>query len=235
MAADPLLQKRLESANSRQDEFLARRVEAGDESAKRRRVEELVSESVPGQSSGSRAPDIPDAEVELPAGGQGGSPRAASSKQEVASDNEDMPVPTAEEAGAKRGREVDEEEAGRPSAWLRIEDPDPPDDAEAGLLVAPIVLMLGERRAPPGHPGRYDLCELFSPARVTAAATEQGLRGGWSLDLHHVDAVTGRKWDLSTPEDQGKVWKLLGRDKPLVVGLSPECTLFSQLQNLRKT
>ena len=29
--------------------------------------------------------------------------------------------------------------------------------------------------------------------------------------------------------------KMLRRDKPLCVGLSPECTLFSALQNLRKT
>ena len=55
------------------------------------------------------------------------------------------------------------------------------------------------------------------------------------MDLNHVDPVTGRISDLSTPEGQRQVVKLLGRDKPLVVGLSPECTLFSQLQSLRKS
>ena len=79
------------------------------------------------------------------------------------------------------------------------------------------------------------MCELFSPPRMTAAATAQGLKGGWSLDLEAVDPITGCMWDLSTERAQAKVWKLLRRDKPLVVGLSPQCTLFSSLQNLRKT
>ena len=40
---------------------------------------------------------------------------------------------------------------------------------------------------------------------------------------------------MSEPKTQAKVWKMLRRDKPLVVGLSPPCTLFSSLQNLRKS
>ena len=42
MAIDTRLQKRIESTHSRQDEFLARRAEAGDVSAMRRRGEEAV-------------------------------------------------------------------------------------------------------------------------------------------------------------------------------------------------
>ena len=49
-----------------------------------------------------------------------------------------------------------------------------------------------------------------------------------------MDPVTGSKWDVSDPMVQSKVWKVVRRDKPLVIGLSPECTLFSALQNLRK-
>ena len=55
------------------------------------------------------------------------------------------------------------------------------------------------------------------------------------MDLNHVDEVTGRKWDLSLQEDQDKAIRMIKKDKPMVVGLSPECTLFSILQNLRKT
>ena len=98
--------------------------------------------------------------------------------------------------------------------------------------------MLGERKPSAQgwqHPGKYDLCELFSPPRVSAAASARGLRGGWALDVDFIDPVTGSAWDLSEPRTQEKVWKMIRRDKPLVIGLSPECTLFSALQNLRKT
>ena len=83
--------------------------------------------------------------------------------------------------------------------------------------------------------GCFELVELFSAPRVVRTANANGLRGGWALDLNHCDPVTGSEWDLSEPAAQAKVWKMLRRDKPLVVGMSPECTLFSLLQNLRKT
>ena len=96
--------------------------------------------------------------------------------------------------------------------------------------------MLGQKRRPcVVREGAYDICELFSPARVTKFAKEEGLKGGWSLDIKHVDEVTGKTSDLSDPKVQNQVSKMLGRDKPLVVSLSPPCTLFSLLQNLRKT
>ena len=53
--------------------------------------------------------------------------------------------------------------------------------------------------------------------------------------MNFEDPVTKSKWDLSDEKAQAKVWKLIRRDKPLVIGMSPECTLFSALQNLRKT
>ena len=66
-------------------------------------------------------------------------------------------------------------------------------------------------------------------------ANRQELRGGWALDLNHEDPVTKCKWDLSEEKTQSRAWRLIRRDKPLVIGMSPECTLFSALQNLRKT
>ena len=85
------------------------------------------------------------------------------------------------------------------------------------------------------HYGNFDICKLFSPTWVSKEAVSQGLRGGWGLDLNHVDEVTNKKWDLGSLFGQQKVWRMLGRFKPLVVGLSPECTPSSQLQNLGKT
>ena len=98
------------------------------------------------------------------------------------------------------------------------------------------VLMLGEKRKGLTRGGKYDLCELFSQARVTKRIRESNscLRPGWSLDLNFDDEVTGRRWDLSLEEDQEKVIRRIKKEKPLVIGLSPECTLFSALQNLRK-
>ena len=55
----------------------------------------------------------------------------------------------------------------------RAEDPaDPAEDGTVGALEESRVLMLGERRKASGklgegsHPGRFEVCELFSPPRV---------------------------------------------------------------------
>ncbi len=72
-----------------------------------------------------------------------------------------------------------------------------------------------------------DVTEIYSPRRVVEVAEEMGLRGGLSLDL-----TTG--WDFDREEDRDKTWEYITRIKPLVVIGSPMCTMFSQLQNLRK-
>ena len=38
---------------------------------------------------------------------------------------------------------------------------------------------------------RYDVCEVFSPARLTRRTSAHRLRGGWSLDLSQRCQVTG--------------------------------------------
>ena len=152
----------------------------------------------------------------------------------------DIPIPDVGDIGtgsssssATRGKRKFE---GGEGDEARGDDPtNPEDDREMGSVE---VYMLGERKAgdrrvkDQGHPGRYDLCELFSPPR---AARTRGLRGGWSLDKLHEDPIAGQCWNLSDKAVQGRVWKMIRRDQPLVIGLSPECTLFSSLQRLRKT
>ena len=78
----------------------------------------------------------------------------------------------------------------------------------------------------------YDICEVFSPTRISRAAERQGLKGGWSLDLSSVCPVIGRKWDCRKLEDRKWALKMIWRHKPWMVVVSPPCTLFSQLQNL---
>ena len=135
--------------------------------------------------------------------GEGGRSRAGSTvtydsdnrQQRQDGVDDEMPMPVAGEdvqvsAGAKRPRDgADDEGDGERADRAEVDDPDMPVDGEAGSV---------ER------PGRYDICELFSPARVTKAAAAAGLRGGWSLDLNHVDPITGCTWDLSTEKDQGR-------------------------------
>ena len=69
---------------------------------------------------------------------------------------------------------------------------------------------------------KYDVCEVFSPPRMCAAANRHGLRGGWSIDMAISDPSTGRKYDLRNSKDQGEVKRLIRRDCPtvLVVSLS---------------
>ena len=78
----------------------------------------------------------------------------------------------------------------------------------------------------------YDICEVFSPARVVKIASLQGLKGGWSLDVATTCAVTGRKWDCQKSEDREWCRRMLHRDKPQMLLVSHPCTLFSQLQFL---
>ena len=79
---------------------------------------------------------------------------------------------------------------------------------------------------------RYLVAEAFSPPRVCKRARERGLTGGWSLDWMHTDPITGAKWDLRDPDAQERIVKMIYRDRPELLILSPPCTLFSMLQNL---
>ena len=74
---------------------------------------------------------------------------------------------------------------------------------------------------------RYDICEVFSPPRVCATARDHGLRGGWSIDLGASDPGTGRCYDLRNPKEQKEVKKMIRRDCPTVLVVSPPCTVFS--------
>ena len=74
---------------------------------------------------------------------------------------------------------------------------------------------------------KYDLAELFSPPRMTEVTQVFGLKGGWSIDDRVEDPITGRTYDLRNRKDQNEVRRMVRRDKPLVLTVSPPCTLFS--------
>ena len=255
LGSDPVLARRLDNMKRREDEYMERRIAAGDTSAvaeKARRREEEAVELLPGPGGVSETREGDDIDGE-PMDSDVAPPPARSRAPSTVTCVSDLPVdidkplpPAAEPQAAassssssaqaspsKRRHEGPEGDTDRGDR-----DPAEPEDMEAGCAE---IYMLGERKwkqnsvRGEAHPGTYDLCELFSPRRVSAMATRQGLRGGWALDISCEDPVTKSKWDLSDEKIQAKVWKLIRRDKPLVIGMSPECTLFSALQNLRKT
>lgn len=88
------------------------------------------------------------------------------------------------------------------------------------------IVMLNKQVQEAG-PSRYDVCELFSPPRICAAAREQGLRGGWSLDIIVSDPGTRRSIDLRNSKDQKEVEKIIKRYCPHSASGVPPCTAVS--------
>ena len=74
---------------------------------------------------------------------------------------------------------------------------------------------------------RFDVCEVFFPPRVCPVATEQGARGGWSLDISVNGPGSGRSFDLRSSKDQKEARRMITRDQPTVLIVSPPCTAFS--------
>jgi len=120
---------------------------------------------------------------------------------------------------------------------------DVPDDALYRKLVAPDDLRveltlknsmeLFERKGP-------DIAEIFSQPRICQELdgrkfSGQTLRPGWSLDLTMRDPKTGEPWDLSRPEVQSRVIKLVRDTQPYFVIGSPPCTPFSPLQEISRS
>ena len=70
-----------------------------------------------------------------------------------------------------------------------------------------------------------DVVEIYSPPRVTAAASSWGLTPGGAMDLK-----TG--WDFAREADKVKAREYVDRVKPALLIGSPECAKFSTLQRL---
>ena len=251
LRSDPKYRNKVENARLRQDEYLAKRIEAGDQSAKQARIEPEALHEGPKGKSEVRIEEKDDEEMR-PDQSEGGAAPAtipsrthsrvpstvtcmsdkAPSTVTCATDLQaDIPIPNVEdvnrsEAASSSSRPMKRKFDGPEGDEGRAADPDDPQDA--GMVEVQKVLMLGERSVKNGKPGEfahggiYDLVELFSPPRVAERARARGLRGGWSLDKSCEDPVTGQKWNLSDRATQGRVWKMIRRDQPTVIGLSPE-------------
>ena len=72
-----------------------------------------------------------------------------------------------------------------------------------------------------------DVCEMFSPERVTAVCKQYGLTPGAAMDI-----MNGYDFDIAA--DRKLCWDSIIKDEPMLVIGSPPCTMFSQLQELNK-
>ena len=76
------------------------------------------------------------------------------------------------------------------------------------------------------------VAEIFSPPRVTAAASRYprfGIAPGLALDLTTTDSE-GQPWDFSDPAQRAKAEKLIEEENPTLLIGTPMCTAFSILQ-----
>ena len=77
----------------------------------------------------------------------------------------------------------------------------------------------------------HDVSELYSPSRVVKMARRLGMKGGVSLDLT-VSANDGYVWDFSRKHCTDRALQIIDEQRPLLLVLSPECTPYSNIQNL---
>ena len=73
--------------------------------------------------------------------------------------------------------------------------------------------------------GQVDVAEVYSPPRVTSMAKKMGMHAGSAMDLR-----TG--FDFTRKEDRDEARKKIKEEKPRLLVGSPECTMFSTLQQL---
>ena len=77
----------------------------------------------------------------------------------------------------------------------------------------------------------HDVSEFYSPPRVVKMARELGTKGGVSLDLI-VPANDGYVWDFSRQHCKDRATQIVNDKRPLFLMMSPECTPYSNIQNL---
>ena len=245
MAQDPELRERLQQAQERQDAYLAQRVEAGargreQQPAEPVRPEVSAAEPMPteaateatdrtfGGSTAARRRAESESEVEQPS--------SKKSRVEAADDAVgELPLPQAgadetyeDEPNPKRTRFTEA------PADDNEDDGDPIEPTEEVGLVAAVGVENLTFSSTRRRRGKYDVCEAFSPPRVALRAQERGLRAGWSLDILHEDGRTKRRWDLSKREGAEEAFRMVERDRPQLVTLSPPCTKFCALWHLVK-
>ena len=216
MKDDPALRERLLRAEERQDDFLAQQVAAGDER--------------PGRPEAAAEEAGPRARVRFRSEGdepsRGGAPDSKRARPETEGDaTGDLPLPAAGDEEDLVEEAADAPGSKRPRLGSESEDPSNP-EVEVGAVMFGVL----DRRALPhvDRPGKYDVCEVFSPPRVAPHAEKRGLRAGWSLDIKSVDGITGRRWDLLNVKEREMAFDFVRRNKPQTCDFEP--TMYEVLR-----
>ena len=242
MADDVSLSRRVSEADDRKTRYLARKVEDFDQGST------LVFAAHP--SPGVEAFHIPRAEGSTHVSTSARVPGSASvdSGREEASANTCVSEPNKAISGCTPAPELAESNVSwsvccggptgptstsEPISWadeLELERRDAQAQIEhyansVANLEASIQSL--KKDTDEARPSAYDVCEVFSPKRMCLEARMRGLKGGWSLDITVKDDVTSRTYDLRNPGDQKEVKRMIRRDKPSVLVVSPPCTVFS--------
>ena len=216
MAKDSIERQKVEQADLRKNEYLAKRIEQDEienPNAKQPRI------AVDGDMMDDLSPGASGSDISRP-----------SVKRSREGDDEENLRPT-------HFRSLDEERGEHiPPEMLENNGEIVDLGGQAPMSLATIEnkaieIYNAERRGGHKHP-KYLVAEAFSPPRVSKRARDRGLSGGWSLDWLTIDPMTGRKWDLRDKDVQKKVIDMVMKDKPELLVLCPPCTLFSMLQNL---
>ena len=81
--------------------------------------------------------------------------------------------------------------------------------------------------------GNPHIAEIYSPPRVCSVANKYGMRPGFSLDLTVLDS-DGEPWDFNLESKRRRALKLLKTEEPSLLIGSPMCRAFSLLQGLNR-
>ena len=81
------------------------------------------------------------------------------------------------------------------------------------------------------------MVSLYSRPRIAQAMAEYNRNGitllpGYSIDFARCDSTTGRARDLSRPNVQSRVMKLVTATELLFLIGSPPCTVFSAMRSI---
>ena len=79
-----------------------------------------------------------------------------------------------------------------------------------------------------------DVAEVFSPPRLTQRAREFGPRAGFVVDLS-TERRRGEHWELSLQSHVKALGRLIRKEKPALLFVSPPCTDFCGLLRLTHT
>ena len=239
MAQDSVHKTKIEEADRRKDEYLAKRVEEHEmehSNAKQPRIavdgDPMVGLTPGASSSGQKRVREDDPEDEM----RPTHYRTLAQDEELLAAEEGPPAEHGEQVAAPMAAPervqaadptVDMESDGDASINLEWQEP-----SQLLSLKETVMSLYPLEQRGGSKLSKYVVAEAFSPPRICKRARERGLAGGWSLDWLTMCPVTGRKWDLRDNNVQKKVVDMIRKDKPELLILCPPCTFFSALQNL---